>query len=313
MEKIKQKKFNLTKEFLSQNCRELEIARFEYLFGNGSKENVIEKLKRYQNTDGGFGHGIEPDFWLPNSSPMATWAGGQILLEIEASKEEPIVQKMLFYLVNSYNEDKGKWASVLPEFNEYPHAPWWHFEEGLEERWSYNPSVELAAFLVHWSDAETKFAQIGWDSLKKAVTYLMNQEEMDKHEINNFQVFIKIIKPYKSTLKEKTGYSYEVVFEKIVELAYQCMNKDISSWDSGYVPLPLDFIDNPESPLYERVGSLVAENLNFYKEQMSEYGVWDISWVWDRYPIEFEKARIYWKGILAVERYKTFKAFGYLN
>ncbi|WP_231495806.1 hypothetical protein [Paucisalibacillus sp. EB02] len=313
MEKIRAKQFNMTKDFLYQNCRELEIARFEFLFGNGSKENVMEKLKSFQNADGGFGHGIEPDFWLPKSSPMATWAGGQVLLEIKAKKDDLIVEQMLSFLVSTYNEETGKWASVIPAFNDYPHAPWWHWEEGAEESWSFNPSVELAAFLVHWSDPETRSAQIGWRSIEKAVTYLMNQTEMDKHEINNFQAFIKIIEPHKSTLKTETGYSYRGVLEKIADLAYKCINKDVSSWDSGYVPLPLDFIDNPESPLCDKLGSLVVENLKFYRMQMSEEGVWDISWGWGSHPEEFEKARIYWKGILAVERYKKLKAFGYVE
>ncbi|WP_036688198.1 hypothetical protein [Paucisalibacillus globulus] len=313
MEKITRDQLYKTKEFLDNYCRELEIAQFEFFFGNGSKENVMEKLKKFQNADGGFGHGLEPDFWLPTSSPMATWAAGQILMELDVDKDVLMVKKMISYLVDTYDEESGKWASVLPEFNNYPHAPWWHWEEGVQENWSFNPSIELAAFLIHWSDSESQAAKKGWRSIEKATVHLLNQTEMDNHEINNFQAFSKIIEAHSSSFEDKTGFSYEEVSKKIVDLAYECINKDVTSWDSGYVPLPLDFINNPDSSLCTRLGSLVQRNFEFYIYQMSDKGVWDITWGWGSYPEEFEKARIYWKGILAVERYKKFKAFGYLE
>ncbi|MDQ0217911.1 hypothetical protein ELQ35_00240 [Peribacillus cavernae] len=91
------------------------------------------------------------------------------------------------------------------------------------------------------------------------------------------------------------------------------MDKDVSTWTKGYKALPLDFIDTPEHPLCTRFGPLVEKNLNLYIEQMSEEGMWDISWSWGSYPENFEAARIYWKGILAVNRYKQLKAFGCLE
>jgi hypothetical protein len=313
LKKITQNHMNKTRDFLKNNCRELEVSRFEYLFKEGIKEKVIENLLSFQNADGGFGNGIEPDFWLPNSSPMATWAAGQVLREIDADKNDQIVKSMLSYLANTFNNESGKWASVIPEINNYPHAPWWHWAEGAEGNWSFNPSVELAAFLVHWSDSNTREAMIGWNSIEKAVAHLMTQTDMDKHEINNFQAFSKIIAPHKSTLEAKTGFSYEIVLDKIINLALNCIDKNASNWDSGYVPLPLDFIENPKSPLCDELGLLIEENFEFYFKQMSDDGVWDISWEWGSYPEEFEQARVYWKGILAVERYKKIKAFCYLE
>lgn len=41
-----------SKKFLLMNSRPLDIERWNYLFENGSKEDVINILKTYQNTDG---------------------------------------------------------------------------------------------------------------------------------------------------------------------------------------------------------------------------------------------------------------------
>ncbi|MCM3705200.1 MULTISPECIES: hypothetical protein [Cytobacillus] len=312
MSKFPKRQFESAKEFINSKARELERSRFEFLFENGSKENVLRHLITYQNEDGGFGHGIEPDFWLPHSSPMATWAAGQILMEIGADKNEPMIRSMISYLVNTIDIETGMWDSVLPENNEFPHAPWWHWHEGVQENWMFNPSVELAAFLVHWSTEQSNAAEIGWNTIAKAVNHIMNKSEMDKHEINNYQQLIKIIKPHESIFDNKIQYPLKSVSEQILMLAEKCVDKDISTWSEGYKPLPLDFIDNPYHPLCETFGSLIEENLNMYIKQMSDEGIWDISWSWGSYPEEFEIARRYWKGIIAVNRYKQLKAFGYV-
>jgi len=49
----------------------LELARWQIHFEDGSRENVLQMLEVYQNEDGGFGHGLEPDNWKPNSTPIA--------------------------------------------------------------------------------------------------------------------------------------------------------------------------------------------------------------------------------------------------
>ncbi|MFS0672784.1 hypothetical protein [Ornithinibacillus sp. 179-J 7C1 HS] len=311
--KLSAEQLNITRDYLIHNCRKLEIARFEFLFGNGTKDTVIESLKEFQNEDGGFGHGIEPDFWLPKSSAMASWAAGQVLIEVGAEKDEPLVQSLVSYLVNTFEQKTAKWASVRPENNDYPHAPWWHWNEGAVENWSYNPSIELAANLIHWSEPDSKASELGWNSIEKAVTHLMVQHEMDKHEINNFQQFIKIIKPYKTILESIVPYSYEQISDKINDLALDCINKDVAEWDTGYVSLPLDFIHSPNDPLCRKLGSLIEKNFTFYLEKLSDEGIWDISWTWGSYEEEYEVARTYWKGILAVERYKRFDQFGYLE
>ncbi|HAM80249.1 hypothetical protein [Ornithinibacillus bavariensis] len=301
------------KRFLQLNCREIENARFNLIFYDGDKEQVRNSLQRYQNEDGGFGHGIEPDFWAPTSSPMATWAAGQILMEIGAEKTDPMVEAMVGYLVSTFHRDTGMWDAVMPANNQYPHAPWWHWSEGVQENWAFNPGVELAAFLINWSDENSEAFRIGWDSIDKAVSHLMNQAEMDRHEINNYQAFIKIIEPFKSELERKITHSYDAISEKVLSLAYECINKDVSSWNSGYEPLPLDFVDSPSHPLCERLGTLIEQNLALYLNQMTDEGVWDVPWSWGAYPAEFEVAKMQWTGILAVNRYKQLMEFGYLE
>ncbi|OCA83097.1 hypothetical protein A8F94_18360 [Bacillus sp. FJAT-27225] len=312
MDKDLKRKLEQAEAYIATHGRGVERARFDFLFQNGSKEKVIEELKKYQNEDGGFGHGIEPDFWLPASSAIGTWTAGQILLEIGAGQEEPMVMEMLTYLVNTADTKTGIWETVRPANNEYPHAPWWHWQEGAQENWMFNPGAELAGFLVHWSASETEAWHTGWNSIEKAVNHLMNQSEMDWHEVNNFLHLMKIIKPFEQEFNSKLPYRLEDAAEKVFSLAEKAVERNVAEWGNGYKALPLDFVDGPDNPLSERFGPLVEQNFHFYLETMDEEGVWDTSWSWGMYPEEAEAARRYWKGILAVRRYKLFQAFGYL-
>ncbi|MBS4219622.1 hypothetical protein KHA96_15000 [Bacillus sp. FJAT-49711] len=305
--------FQKASAWIKRNARPLEAARWEYLFEGGSRDNVVRYLAAYQNEDGGFGHGIEPDFWLPSSSPMATWTACQILMEIGANENEEIVEKLLKYLINTANIETGMWPSALPENNEYPHAPWWHWSEGVQDNWMFNPGVELAAFLIHWSNDHHEAARIGWSSIEKAVNRLMNAEEMDRHEINNYQQFLRIIQCHKEIFHKKLDYELDEVADKIMILAEKCIDRNINEWSAGYKVLPLDIIDSPEYPLYAEYSGLVEQNLKFFMDELSDEGIWDIPWNWGSYPEDFPLAKRYWQGILTINRYKILKAFDYVK
>jgi len=302
-------RFEKSSKWMKRYARPLELARWTYHFDGGQKEDVLRILAAFQNEDGGFGHGIEPDFWLPKSSPMATWAAGQVLMEVDADSNDLIVQKMISYLIKNYNHDTGMWTSVLPENNDYPHAIWWNWSEDVQKNWMFNPSAELAAFLIHWSPENSDGAHVGWSSIEKAIERLMNASQMDKHEIQNFQALTKIMQKYENEFNRRLSYSFNSVCDKVYELIENCMEKDPSKWSTGYLPLPLDFIDGPEHPLFEKNKTLVEQNIQFFLDELKEDGYWDVSWGWGMYPDEYPIARRYWQGILTVNRYKLLKNF----
>lgn len=60
------------KNFIKNHARPLEMALYRYFYENGTPQAVITELAKYQNADGGFGHGLEADNWNPHSNPIAT-------------------------------------------------------------------------------------------------------------------------------------------------------------------------------------------------------------------------------------------------
>ncbi|MFB5759843.1 hypothetical protein [Paenibacillus medicaginis] len=71
MELLTRSEFERAAAFMKHEARSLERALFEYEFESGSFHAVLTELKIYQNEDGGFGNGLEPDLRCPESSALA--------------------------------------------------------------------------------------------------------------------------------------------------------------------------------------------------------------------------------------------------
>lgn len=305
--------FEQTRRWVKRYARPLEVARWEYLFEGRPKEDVLSYLEAFQNDDGGFGNGLEPDFWLPKSSAIATWTAAEILFEHGISSDYPIVRKLVDYLINTYDNEKEMWLTVHPETNDYPHAPWWKWSENIQDNWMFNPSAELAGYLIHWSPEQSEGDKIGWGSVRKAISRVMDANEVDFHELNNYQQLLRIMESYQLRFETETNYSLEKVNNHVMNIVESSIDKDMAGWGKGYQALPLDLINRLDHPLYRKMKDLIDENFCFYVDNLSRNGIWDISWEWGGYPNEFAISRRYWQGILAVRRYGTFQRFGLLG
>ncbi len=313
--KLSDEQFMKVQNWMYRNARPLELARWQYNMDSGKKESVLDLLEAFQNSDGGFGYGLEPDFWNPNSTPMASWSAAQILKEIQVSAEDPTVGKLMHYLIKTVDQKSGMWPSSMVSNNDYPHAPWWHWREGIQENWMFNPGVELSAYLIFWSKEGQEGEKIGWNSLKNAVNRLIESSEMDRHELNNYKNMLGILENKADYFIEKTGHSYESVEIQVWKLIEGCMDKSHKNWGKDYLPLPLDFIDHPKTlkkVSLQEIEDLVNRNLDFFIGETNSEGVWDITWEWGQYPEAFAVAKRNWQGILAVNRCKILKNFGRL-
>jgi len=150
MKKIDKKNLNTAYEYIKNNCEGIYRYRFEYNLLAGDPKNVIDELKKYQNDDGGFGHGLEKDFLLPESSPMATTIAFQILDEIEVTDDD-IIKKAIHYYEKTYDNRRVGWMTVSKNINNDPHAPWWNYNEEdkctlIDKNWG-NPSSEIIGTL----------------------------------------------------------------------------------------------------------------------------------------------------------------------
>ena len=70
------------RSFMAMHARLLDRRRFELLFDGGSPEPALAALRAYRNSDGGYGHGLEPDLRAPESQPAAALHAFEVFEEL---------------------------------------------------------------------------------------------------------------------------------------------------------------------------------------------------------------------------------------
>jgi hypothetical protein len=108
--------------FIWSAARLVDRHRYGMLFADGTTEPVVEALGGYRNPDGGFGHALEPDLRCPGSQPAPTLYALEILNEAGAANSE-LARNARGWIAQIAEPDGGI-PSVLPGFEQYPHAPW---------------------------------------------------------------------------------------------------------------------------------------------------------------------------------------------
>ena len=108
--------------FIWSVARLVDRHRYSMLFADGPAEPVVEALRGYRNPDGGFGHALEPDLRCPASQPAATLYALEMLNEAGSPNDKMGLDARAW--IASIAETDGGIPSVLPGFEDYPHAAW---------------------------------------------------------------------------------------------------------------------------------------------------------------------------------------------
>ncbi len=157
MKRLPRTDFLFAEKFINTEARQLEKALYRHYFAEDEENGLVEAIGAYQNDDGGFGRGIEPDFRLAVSSPMATSVGLRyLMLADENETVRYMISRAVRYLEQTFDHGRKGWFSVSKEVNDVPHAPWWTFrdEEGMtviDYSWG-NPTAELIGYLYKYRE-----------------------------------------------------------------------------------------------------------------------------------------------------------------
>jgi hypothetical protein len=127
--------------FFQEHGRDIDRARFAYHFEHRTHDQLLDVLVRYQNADGGFGHGLEPDIEAPDSNPFATELALLICLQAEVPRDRPLLAGTVAYLERTQDDDGG-WRFSEAVYA-HPLAPWF-------QGWQWpnlNPACTIAGLL----------------------------------------------------------------------------------------------------------------------------------------------------------------------
>lgn len=293
MKKLSRESFIGVSENMKKYARPLEAAIFELYFHNGDMKKVLCELKKFQNEDGGFGHGIESDIRLPYSSPMATSVGIRHLSKIDSLEEaKEIIKKAIGYLECSYDKERNGWFSVSKEVNNFPHAPWWHYNEEdnmtiIDKNWG-NPSAEIIAYLYKYREY-VKTLKVD-DLIEFAIKHIEDKESFNsEHEIF---CYIELYEVLPIELKQRLEKKISIAIEEIIIY-------DERKWEE-YIPKPLDFVESPKNCKFEIKKSKIENNLDFIIKELEVEEKINPSWGESIYVDELKPAYNEWIGTLTL-------------
>jgi len=298
--------FGRARAFLERG-RALEAAAFAHALEDGPAWRVLDALAGFQNPDGGFGHGLEPDLMCGASSALATSVALRRLAEVAAPGEHALVADALAWTRRSIDEQTRTWRIVPPEAEEAPHAPWWD-QEGLEERFhgfALNPKADLVAQLFALSDGED-----GWlDQLAGDVAREIDQRSTAGEALSMHEILACV------ALADAPHVPVPVrhrLVEALAPIVAQSVSRDPATWDD-YVLRPLAVAPRPGCAFAGALHDAVHAELDYLIGEQADDGAWWPTWTWGRDDGTWQRQREAWASVLTLDAVTRLDAYGRLD
>jgi hypothetical protein len=302
MDKLTTQQLLEVERFLWLSARLLERVRFIRLFRAGAREPVLAALRGYQNPDGGFGQGIEPDFRGPISQPLGVDFALRVLDEL--SPEPALVHSALGFLERVTAADGGV-PNTLPETVDYPRAPWWEPAPGAPG--SLLPTASILGLLFKWR-VEHRWLVPATEFCWSAAEGLLRRARDSRERLQRLQVAYEA----RATLLFLDHAPDRPRAERLAaELGRALSDAGLIAREpdpAAEAALPLDYAAEPGG-LAQRwfEPELIDRHLDGMLEARAADGGWNVPWlIWT--PL----AGLEWRGVLTLERLKTLRTYGRL-
>lgn len=289
--------------YLKEHGRPLEKALYAHYFEGGSAQAVFDALATYQNPDGGFGHALEADVRLADSSVIATTVALQKLRDLKTPATHPLIQGACAYLLFTYDAPHQAWPIIPPNVDDAPHAPWWTYNPDVTHH-LHNPRAEVAGYLIDYAEL---FPQGLPERLLENVvaTFQALPDEVEMHEI---YCYIRL-----SETPRLPPATRALLLEKLRRIVNHAVARDPESWKS-YGLAPLSIVNTPASPFADLFEKELPLNLDFEIARQPAEGYWSPNWSWaDASPQGWAQAQDDWRSYLTFSNLWLFKQFGRLS
>ncbi len=291
--------FEKAAEYIKTEGRDIDQLLFNYHFKKAKPVQVVETLRSYKNPDGGFGKGLEMDYFYTGSTPQSTLLGLQVLHQLNLIGNFNIISDALDYLYQTREKHAG-WYGTIPEVNTAPRAPWWHHDKIYLPKFTLNPTAEIVGYFYHFGGGEYRlFVNELLDLIKDYLRDERNGNEM--HEVIGLMRMVRLLPDSRS--KRFVKYLKPRVDRKI------CLKTN--RWHE-YVLSPLLIFETPYDPLYTKYENYVQEHLNYLVDTQSKDGYWEPNWRWGDEEIWEQilpmiRAHLTLKNLILLKNYRRIK------
>lgn len=291
-------RFAAAEAFVREKGRPLDAALLALTLGRGSADDALAALVAFQNPDGGFGGGLEPDMASPASSAIATSIGLRILARLETPARRPTVIAAIEWLDGALDREAGVWPIVGKDVELAPHAPWWTWSDDLAAGWNcfhYNPTAEILAHLYCFRD-------LAFAPMLECVEVGLRGALADAALIENAYDLKCAIR-----LAESDGLPPDLAHH-----LSGLLRRSIGAHDPADAHnSPFDAAPTPASPFADLVDGAIEPALTTLIATQADDGGWTPFWDWGFVDVKaWAKAKADWRGQLTREALETLLAYG---
>jgi hypothetical protein len=288
---------NAARSFVYSHGRLLEQRVYESVFDGASPAHVVRAVAAYQNDDGGFGHGLEPDKRAPASQPLDVEVALSRLVSAGATtaKERRDVADMAAracdFLV-TVTSPSGAVPVLLPTITGYPRAA--HWAETSDYPPGMNPTAGIAANLI----------ALGVDHpwVATARDYCLGAVEAQgaPTEAHTLVGLTKLI-------EQCAGDPRAAALARQIGGAIPSSSFFLEVPDGvTYGVTPLQFAPSPETVARSWFGDeTIAANLDELEASQADDGGWTIRW-----DAPSEASRCEWRAIATLDALMVLVAYG---
>lgn len=287
--------FLTAQRFLLAEGRLLERRLFGTLFAGEPAGGVLDALRGYQNADGGFGHGLEPDKRCPASLPVDVEVAFQAMATARTGDAEMLRRACDFLGRTAAQADAGGAVPLaFPVIESFPRAEHW-------SDWTYqpgiNPTAGLAALLYRldfdhpWRAAATGFC---WEAIETGTL----PDEV--HALAGALAFLGHVPD-----RERAARHAPAVLERlVVSPMYQAVPKP-----GEYGLTPLNVAGTADAPWRSAFADdELAAHLDQLAAAQQQDGGWPVTW-----EPPSEASRLDWRGIITLQALRTLTSYGRLE
>lgn len=289
--------------WMYRNARELDLNIWKCLFMNGSAEDVANSLLHYQNEDGGFGNGLDPDNWNPNSLPYACFYAIETLHMVKFfDMNHPVYKGIKKYLENTGIE---QWSFTLPSNEEYPHAAFYNYSKEYNDVQSLGIVISLSAFVLEYMPNTAIYENV----MERLDSFIKKIYENDLGDMGPSSYITLVDTMQRVSI---SGYDYDEIQDRLCTIVNEQMQKEEKMWDSyGY--RPSDFIKSNNSIFLKGNEAIVKKECDYLIRTIPENDIWPVAWCWfenaQKYPKEEIISLHVAKARKCIERVKFLKEF----
>jgi hypothetical protein len=281
--------------FLLNQARLLERRLFATCFLGQPPAGVVDALRGYQNDDGGFGHGLEPDKRCPASLPIDVETAFQALAAAGAVDHDMVTRACDFLArVTAEADAGGAVPPAFPVIEHFPRAAHW-------TEWTYLPGLNPTAGLVGllyqlgidhpWRSAGTAYC---WQQLESG------DLPDDAHVLKEVLVFLEHVPDRPRAERHAAALTLNLAGIPLFHL-----DPDTP----GYGLSPLDIAPQASSPWRALfTDAQVSAHLDRLQKDQQADGGWPVTW-----EPPSQAAVSEWRGIVTLGALRTLTSYGRLS